>query len=365
MENQHIIDKLIKTVQILTTTTIFLALFAISLLIVLVSGVNLADFNKNVDATEKEDANRKAAVEFAASVKVNEELNSFWSPEDIYKTSGKQREVLDYGKNLIAHTAQYLGPKGSVSQITNGMNCQNCHLDAGTKIWGNNYGGVASTYPKYRPRSGKMEDLSKRINDCMERSLNGKALAENSNEMNAIKAYIEYIGKGVKKGEKGKGAGIYDLAFLDRPASPVKGKAIFAEKCQSCHQANGEGLLADNKIEYTYPPLWGEHSYNQGAGLYRMSRLAGYVKYNMPQGATFQNPQLSDEEAWDIAAFINAQPRPSKDLSADWPKMAEKPIDHPFGPYADAFSENQHKFGVFQPIVAEKKRQKEAKAKAN
>lgn len=84
-------------------------------------------------------------------------------------------------------------------QITNGMNCQNCHLDAGTKVWGNNYGSVFSTYPKYRPRSGKEEDIYKRINDCFERSLNGKALALNSKEMQAIKAYIEYVGKDVKK----------------------------------------------------------------------------------------------------------------------------------------------------------------------
>jgi len=81
-----------------------------------------------------------------------------------------------------------------------------------------------------------------------------------------------------------------------------------------------------------------------------MSRFAGFIKYNMPQGATFQNPQLTDEEAWDIAAFVNSQSRPTKDLSADWPKISEKPIDHPFGPYADKFTEEQHKYGPFKPI---------------
>ena len=70
-----------------------------------------------------------------------------------------------YGRNLIAHTSQYLGPKGTVAQITNGMNCQNCHLEAGTKPWGNNYGSVASTYPRFRERSGTIESIEKRIND--------------------------------------------------------------------------------------------------------------------------------------------------------------------------------------------------------
>lgn len=81
-----------------------------------------------------------------------------------------------------------------------------------------------------------------------------------------------------------------------------------------------------------------------------MSNLAGYVKVNMPLGATYDAPQLSDEEALDVAAFINSMPRPKMDLSKDWPKTADKPFDHPFGPYADPFSEDQHKYGPFTPI---------------
>ena len=101
----------------------------------------------------------------------------------------------------------------------------------------------------------------------------------------------------------------------------------------------------------TYPPLWGDKSYTEAAGLFRMSRFAGYVKANMPFGASFQNPQLSDEEAWDVAAFVNSQPRPKhRFLSQDWPDISKKPVDHPFGPYADTFSEQQHKYGPYQPI---------------
>jgi thiosulfate dehydrogenase len=74
-------------------------------------------------------------------------------------------ELIRYGRNLIANTSQYLGPRGSVAHISNGMNCQNCHLEAGTKPWGNNYGAVASTYPKFRERSGTIETIEKRVND--------------------------------------------------------------------------------------------------------------------------------------------------------------------------------------------------------
>lgn len=280
--------------------------------------------------------------------KQEEEAASFWKPADISEEQDPiKRDLLAYGKELVVHTAKYLGPQGSAMKITNGMNCQNCHQDAGTKPWGNNYGGVVSTYPKYRARSGTVEGLEKRINDCMERSLNGKPLAEDSREMLAIKAYIEYIGKDVEKGKKGKASGIFELPKMKRATDPLKGKEIYTAKCQSCHGQNGEGVLAADKVEYVYPPLWGDHSYNIGAGLYRISRFAGYVKYNMPQGATYFNPQLTDEEAWDVAAFVNSQPRPKKDLSKDWPKISEKPVDHPFGPFADGKTEQQHKFGPF------------------
>lgn len=261
--------------------------------------------------------------------------------------SKEEKELVLYGRELIAHTSDYLGPKGSVKAISNGMNCQNCHLNAGTQPWGNNYFAVQSTYPKFRARSGTKEDQVKRVNDCFERSLNGQALNKESKEMRGILAYIKWLGSDIEKGKVPKGAGIFKLKKLKRAADPQKGQLIYESKCQSCHQADGAGLLAENGKSYTYPPLWGPHSYNQGAGLYRISNFAGFVKYNMPLGATYEKPQLSTEEAWDIAAFVNSMPRPSKDLSQDWPDISKKPFDHPFGPYTDGKSEIQHKFGPY------------------
>ena len=176
--------------------------------------------------------------------------------------------------------------------------------------------------------------------------------------MQSILAYIKWLGTDVPKKKAPRGSGIFKIKGLKRASDPILGKVVYEQKCQSCHQANGEGVLAENKKSYTYPPLWGKHSYNIGAGLYRISNLAGYVKYNMPLGVTFQKPQLTDEEAWDVAAFINTQPRPSKDLSKDWPNIAGKPFDHPFGPYADPFSEKQHKFGPYKPIKEWKEKNK-------
>jgi thiosulfate dehydrogenase len=272
-------------------------------------------------------------------------------------------KMILYGRFLIKNTAFYLGPKGIISTSTNGMNCQNCHLDAGTKPWGNNYGAVYSTYPKFRERSGAVETIVRRVNDCLQRSLNGNPLDSSSREMQCILAYMRWLGKDVPKGQKPKGAGIAQLSFLNRAADPQKGKLVFEAKCVKCHQTNGEGQMNPGNVTYLYPPLWGPHSYNTGAGLFRLSRFAGYVKNNMPFGASYQSMQLTDEEAWDVAAYVNSQQRPKKSFNEDWPDISQKPFDHPFGPYADSFSEQQHKYGPYGPI--QKAKQHSAKKKSS
>ena len=280
-------------------------------------------------------------------------FNHVWTaPSDwrMMYLDSSEKDLVQYGRELIAHTSEYLGPKGSVLQMSNGMNCQNCHLNAGTQPWGNNYFAVQSTYPKFRARSGTLENQIKRVNDCFQRSLNGKALDSTGREMRAILAYIKWLGNDVEKDKIPRGSGIFKLKGMKRACDPAKGLDVYVAKCQSCHQADGGGLLASNGKSYTFPPLWGKNSYNHGAGLFRISNFAGYVKYNMPQGTTYENPVLTDEEAWDVAAYVNSMPRPSKDLSMDWPKIAKKPFDHPFGPYVDPFSEEQHKFGPYKPI---------------
>jgi thiosulfate dehydrogenase len=197
----------------------------------------------------------------------------------------------------------------------------------------------------------------------MERSLNAaKAVDSASREMQAIIAYLHWVGRDVPKNTKPRGSGIMEIPFLDRAANPENGKIVYASKCQRCHGADGLGQKNVEDTGYTYPPLWGNDSYNTAAGLFRLSRFAGYVKNNMPFGeVTYHNPQLTNEEAWDVAAFVNSQSRPSRVFKEDWPDISKKPIDHPFGPFADGFSEEQHKYGPFKPI--KQAREEQAKSK--
>lgn len=334
---------------------IVLLLVVIAALVAIIA-VYIPDFRpapeKKQVAAPVPDANGNFTEEAKQQALKPKDTTSYWKAPDVAGLDqNPDKDLILYGEDLIVHTSAYYGEHGKLFKAsTNGMNCQNCHLEAGTKIYGNNYSAVAANFPKYRARSGAVENMYKRINDCFERSLNGRALDTNSKEMQGIVAYMKWLGKDVPKGEKPAGVGFKDISFLDRAADPEKGSAIYAEKCQSCHQANGAGLMNGDKTAFTYPPLWGDKSYNDGAGLYRLSNFAKFVKYNMPLGASHNNTQLSDEEAWDVAAFVNSQPRPKKNIKKDWPNIAEKPFDHPFGPYADGFDEKQHKYGPFPPI---------------
>lgn len=278
--------------------------------------------------------------------------NAWKAPASAKIPAGKPSDEIRYGQELIIHTSLYFGPNGAIARISNGMNCQNCHLDAGTRYLGNNFAGFMANYPKTSDRAGKIESASERLAECFERSLGGKAPDTSGKEIQAMLAYMRWIGSNVKKGSKPIGTGTEKLAFMVRAADPVKGKAVYIAKCQSCHGGNGEGLPAANKRYYQYPPLWGPNSYNDGAGMYRIINFAGFVKNNMPSGVTYTSPQLTDEQAWDVAAFVNSQPRLHRDQRNDWKNRSKKPIDLPFGPYADHFSERQHKYGPFGPIKA-------------
>jgi len=279
--------------------------------------------------------------------------SSAWVGPGVYQipiNTNKEGTLIKYGYELIKHTSVYFGPKGTLQQTTNGMNCTNCHLEAGTKPWGLNFGSVYSTYPKFRARSGSIETIYKRVNDCFERSLNGKALDTNSKEMKAIYAYIKWLGNKVPKGVKVNGSGIEAIPFMQTAADVTKGEMVYTKHCSSCHGTDGAGKTQANGDYFLYPPLWGKQSYNDGAGMNQITKLAGFVKNNMPNNSNYHQPVLTNEDAWNVAAFINSHNRPYKDKTKDWPDLATKPIDYPIGPYVDGFSEKQHQIGPFKPI---------------
>ena len=137
------------------------------------------------------------------------------------------------------------------------------------------------------------------------------------------------------------------------PGDPHHGAEVYTTYCLACHGADGLGQRAQNGLGYQFPPLWGPDNYNNGAGMSRLLTAAAYALHNMPLGTRFDVPVLTDEQAYDVAGYIVSHDRPKKEnLDEDFPIRLQKPIDTPYGPYADGFSAQQHTLGPFGPIRA-------------
>mgnify|MGYP005997022429 CR=1 FL=1 len=263
---------------------------------------------------------------------------------------------IKYGYQLITNTNKLLGPLAknpSMRFAGNNLNCTNCHLDAGRKIGAGSFVGISNRFPQFRARENKIGKLADRINGCFERSMNGRVMDSNSKEMQAIVDYMNWLSKDVPKEIEKKYKGYVKIEIPFKKADVNKGKTLYDIKCMACHQEKGIGMKKPGGEfnGYVYPPLGGNDSYNDGAGMNRVITAAEFIKGNMPLGATYDSPQVSDEEAYNIAAYINTFARPEKkNKKADFPNIKLKPVSTPYGPWADHFPPEQHKFGPFQPI---------------
>lgn len=283
-----------------------------------------------------------------------------WTPKEVekdIKADGLSADV-KYGYKLLTETQSYLGPQAKEPEMRlsgNNLACTNCHLQGGSVPGAASWVGVTKRYPSFRGRSNAMGTIQDRINGCMERSMNGKKLDKDSDAMKAMVAYMEWLTEGIPEDKVKDFAGFTTLDIPDTPVDLDKGYSVFTQKCAVCHQQGGQGLKTPNfnAKGYLYPPLWGADSYNDGAGMTRVLTAATFIKANMPFGqATRENPQLTDEEAYNVAGYINSHNRPAKaGKENDFPDRKLKPVSTPYGPWTDNFSEEQHKFGPFPPII--------------
>ena len=263
------------------------------------------------------------------------------------------------GRDLITATYAHIGPEvpDSAKRFAgNNLACSNCHLDAGTKKFGLPIFGLFELFPQYSARLGAEITIEDRVNSCMSRSMNGRTLPPDGPEMQAMVGYIKFLSSGVPAGKVLSGLGTGAMPELDRAADPVRGKTIYANACLACHNTDGSGIrrsLPTTDLGYMVPPLWGPDSFNDGAGMARLITAANFIHFNMPHGTDYLNPQLTVEQAWDVAAYMISEPRPTKaGLDKDFPNLLTKPVDAPYGPYADGFDQQQHKYGPFGPIRA-------------
>jgi len=211
------------------------------------------------------------------------------------------------------------------------VSCNNCHLNGGQRELSLPILDVGGMFPEYNRRSGRLYSLGDRVVDCFLRSENATGAAEaelpttTSREVLAVSAYITWLARGAEVGKNPSWRGRNTIAAANlipiEKLDPRKGEALFMDRCTNCHGEDGQGVaIGDKKAG----PLWGPDSWNDGAGAARVYTLAGIIRYSMP----YLNPgSLTDQEAQELAAFINSKPRPSYPYKAQDYRTEKLPVD--------------------------------------
>lgn len=213
---------------------------------------------------------------------------------------GKFGDVIRFGKEVFDHTQSAAKP-----YVGNGLTCENCHLDSGRLANSAPMWAAFVSYPQYRSKNGKVDTLEERIQDCFRFSMNGRPPEADSKQLVGLVSYLYWLGTGAPVGAKLAGAGYPRLPKPRLAADPDRGAPVYQAHCAMCHGADGLGQKAAGA--YVFPPLWGSDSFNWGAGMHKVSAAAGFIEANMPLalGGT-----LANQEAWDVAAFVDSHPRP-------------------------------------------------------
>jgi thiosulfate dehydrogenase len=233
------------------------------------------------------------------------------------------------GLALILHTPDSL-PRFAPGNIS----CSNCHLAAGRNPDAAPLTGSHARFPKYLERTGAVIGLADRVNYCFTRSLAGSKLPPDSREMQDILAYIAWLSRDVPVGAGGALPGAGGVPAMPGGAPLAgdtgRGREVYAAKCVACHQLDGQGTRAAG---VTFPALWGARSFSVGASMARQTKAASFIWHNMPLGA---GRSLTPQEAFDVAAYITARPRPdSPGKERDWPSGGA-PSDVPYATHGRA-----------------------------
>ena len=226
---------------------------------------------------------------------------------------GELGKMVKLGEDIIMNTDTHELTKEFVG---NKLKCTSCHFDGGkTKALGT-FIGTAAAFPAYSKREKSVQTLQNRINNCFMRSMNGIRPIIDSEASIAMATYITWLSDGITMKMNAKKPvnnfytkvwpGFKQVRPLIKKATHknyLNGKDLYVKRCASCHAKDGQGIG-------TFPPVWGSDSYNTGAGLSKLDKMATWLKHSMPVG----NTNLTNEEAVDISIYVNAQERDDFDL---------------------------------------------------
>ena len=162
-------------------------------------------------------------------------LPDYTIPSDTDIARQPNAEQINYGKRLLNETRRLLPNNTGAS-----MNCNSCHVQQGKKPMGAPYINTVNSFPQFNPRANRVVTLEDRINGCFMRSMNGKPLAKDSAEMQAMIAYMKWLAQDVPHGAKVQIENAWPIDMKLTP-NPERGKSLYAAQCAACHGANGEG----------------------------------------------------------------------------------------------------------------------------
>jgi thiosulfate dehydrogenase len=227
--------------------------------------------------------------------------------------SSPENDLVRYGWQLIADTAAHIGRSAVDPRLRyagNDLACTNCHMNSGVKAFAAPFVSTFTSFPMMV--DDRVLKLAQRINGCMTRSMNGRKLSEGSREMDAIVAYIRFVGTDSPQGVRVAGMGLWHMHPAEQAPDIGRGEQVYTLQCAGCHKPDGGGeRRLSPAIGYAVPPLWGEDSFNAAAGMSKLETAAAFVLGNMPLGADAGLPLITEQQAWDVAAFITSRPRPS------------------------------------------------------
>lgn len=222
-----------------------------------------------------------------------------WTPPDPATIpDGPLGDSIRLGLRIFNET-----PKYAAAYVGNKMSCSHCHLAGGTVPQGIPLVGVPGLFPMYREREKEVVTFEERIEQCFQRSENGRRLPNNSPEMVALVAYTQWLSKDQPTGRPFPGRGLPTLPELTGDLD--RGDQIYAKQCALCHGQEGAGKPLE------IPALWGPDAYNEGAGMNGVGKMAAFVQHNMPKA----NPgTLTPQQAYDVAAYVHSKPHEPFDL---------------------------------------------------
>lgn len=225
---------------------------------------------------------------------------TFTPPSDSDIPDNDFGKVVRLGQSIFNDTAA-----AAPGFVGNSLRCASCHLDAGRLAHSAPLWAAYVAYPAYRSKNEHVNTFAERLQGCFRFSMNGKAPPLGDKVLVALESYSYFLAKGAPTGVSMPGKG------YPTPAKPVlepdftRGQAVFEEKCSLCHAADGQGQSSGGAT--VFPPLWGPRSFNWGAGMSSIKNAAGFIKANMPLS---QGNSLTDQQAWDVATFMDSHDRP-------------------------------------------------------